>query len=357
MRVPLPVFLDVALDLAHLDGPEFGGAVEVRTCDDVELAVAVEVGHAARLGARVADAPRLELHAARATGDAHHGTTRLLALGSVLRLCRRRKHGSLLCVQALLPYCLERLRAHGRVCVREERHERVREPERVADREDVEQLREGRRVAGERRELGDDGRVRPHVVDGDEPAPRCRGAVCVAALNPRHEHIHVRRRAAAPEALERHESQRRTLRLRERVRHKVLHYGRLDVDDGLQQRELSPLGKRLEPEGAQRGKAFRRQQRDRLGHGSAPSVVLGGKAVPAQLLEPCAVRAQKPAERRQALVLRQGGHRVHASVRERGLATLPGPLQGLRLAKRVVGDLPRHLGSDDGKDGNAGQEG
>ena len=327
------------------------------SCYDVELAVAVEVGHAARLGARVADAPRLELHAARAAGNAHHCATRLLALGSVLRLCRRREHSRLLCVQALLPYGLERLRAHGRVGVREERHERVRETERVADREDVEQLREGRRVAGERGKFADDGRIRLHVVDGDEPAPRRRGDVCVAALDPRHEHIHVRRRAAAPEALERHESQRRTLRLRERVRHKVLHYGRLDVDDGLQQRELGPLGKRLEPEGAQCGETFRRQQRDRLGHGSAPSVVLCGKAVPAQLLEPCAVRAQKPAERRQALVLRQGGYRVHAPVRERGLAPLPGALQGLRLAKRVVGDLPRHLGSEDGKDGHAGHEG
>ena len=123
------------------------------------------------------------------------------------------------------------------------------------------------------------------------------------------------------------------------------------MDDRLEQRLLRLFRERLEPEGAQGREAVSRQERNGLCHGPAPSVVLRGKPILAELLEARAIGPQQPAERRKALVLRQASRGGDASVGTDGLIPLPGLLEPLRLAQRGVRVGRRHLGAEDGQDG------
>ena len=335
--VALAVLLHVALDLAHLAGLEVGGEVEVGAGDDVELAVVVEVRHAARLRAAVADAARLELHAAHAAGDARHGAARLLALLLVRRLAGRGEHGGHLRGHALQRERLVRLHAHAGVGMREERRDRAAESERVAHGQHVEELREERGVLPVVLELVRQHAVRTRVGEEDEPAARGGGDLGILGMHPDDEPLRVVRAARAPETLKCGETHRRECGLLEDFLDVALCRRAFHVRERRDELHLRVAGEFLQPGGAHGVERGRGQERDRLRGGAAPLGVGRLERVASERRAARVVRAQETAERGEALVLRQLVVRVHARVARRGLGLLPRALAGVRRAQVGVG--------------------
>ena len=319
--VQMASLFHVALDLAHLAGLEVGGEVEVGTGDDVEFAVAVEVRHAARLRAAVADAARLELYAAHATGDTGHRAARLLAF-LALRLAGRGEHGRHLARRALQGERLVRLHAHVGVGMREIRRDRGTQTERIAHGQYVKELREERGVFLVGLELARQHAVRARVGEEDEPAARGGADLGILGVHPDDELLRVVRPTRAAEPLKRDETHRRERGLLEDLLDVALRRGALDMCERGEELHLRVTGQFLEPGGARGVERRGGQERDRLRRRAAPLGVGGLERIASERHTARIVRAQQPAKRGEALVLRQLVVGVDARVARHGLGLL-----------------------------------
>ena len=207
--------------------------------------------------------------------------------------------------------------------MREVRRDRAAEAEGIAHGQHVEELREERGVLPVVLELVRQHEVRARVGEEDEAAARGRAHPGVLGMHPDDELLRVLRAARAAEAFEGHETHRREIGLFQDVLDVALRRRAAHVREGRDELDLRVAGEGFQPGGAGGVERGRGQGRDRLRHGAAPFGVGRLEPVAAERHAARVVRAQKPAERREALVLRQLVVREDARVARGGLGLLP----------------------------------